>query len=281
MIFVTLLHIVLCSLMIACAWEGVDVALEIASSNIVVDSLNSSMIQQEAGLSFLKMDPVVEAFNISVSKCKPGFFCPFNSTSQIPCPQGTYNPNEGQYVCAKCPLGTYSYKNETMRTSCVQCPQGSYTLSTASQRADQCLMCPQGYSCAAGILKACPVGTYNPNISRSECIACPLGTYSNDEHRLSICPPCPANSVCLSPSQRMECPLYTTSAQSSAFIWDCKCLPGYECAYRRQAMVRFSFNSTQNMTLSENNTALIEGLRQSVARASGVELSKVSFKGFV
>jgi hypothetical protein len=52
--------------------------------------------------------------------------------------------------------------------------------------------------------------------------------------------------------------------------------------YKRQVVVSFRFNSTQvvQQTTLENNAALIEGLRQSVARASGVDLSKVTFRGF-
>jgi hypothetical protein len=52
--------------------------------------------------------------------------------------------------------------------------------------------------------------------------------------------------------------------------------------YRRQVVVSFRFNSTQpvlqNTTTLENNTALILGLRQSVAAASGVKLARVVFK---
>lgn len=271
---------VLFLLVISCAGEGLDVNVDIIGGS---GSLNTSLIQKESGLSFLSVGVAEEVNDFSTVLCKPGYFCPLNSSTQTPCPLGTYNPIEGQHECLDCPLSTYSFSNETMRTSCEQCPKGLYTLTTATQRIDQCLQCPKGYSCAGGGLPSpCPVGTYNPYEGRGECDACPLGTYSNDEHRMSICPPCPANSVCPSPSKRTACPAQTTSADGSVFMWECKCLPGYECAYKRQVVVSFRFNSTQvvQQTTLENNAALIEGLRQSVARASGVDLSKVTFRGF-
>jgi hypothetical protein len=70
-------------------------------------------------------------------------------------------------------------------------------------------------------------------------------------------------------------------------LLDCKCLAGYECAYRRQVLVRMSFANNnsgldQESVISQlqNNTGLIEKLRQSVANANGIDLSKVLFKGF-
>jgi len=268
-------------LVISCAGQGVDVSVDIIGAD---GSLNSSIIQKESGISILKVGVAEEAHNLSATACKPGYFCPFNSTTEIPCPLGTYNPIEGQRVCVDCPMGTYSFSNETTRTACAQCPRGSYTLTAATQRIDQCLKCPPGYSCAApdALPIPCPVGTYNPYESRAECDTCPLGTYSAEAHRSSICPLCPANSVCPSPSKRVECPAQTTSAEGGAFTLDCKCVSGYECMYRRQVVVSFRFNSTQpmlqNTTTLENNAALILGLRQSVAAASGVELARVVFK---
>jgi hypothetical protein len=265
-------------LMPSCAGEGIDV-------DVVVDvasGLNASLISKESGIVFAGGGLVED---LSATKCKAGYFCLFNSTAQIPCPLGTFNPSEGQSACVNCPLGTYSFSNETRRATCEQCPKGSYTLTVATQRLDQCLPCSPGYSCAAAAPTPCPMGTYNPYQGRTECVACPLGTYSDDERRLSVCLPCPANSICPTPSKRIACPAQTASAEGSTFSWDCKCLSGYECLYRSQVAVHFKFNSTQmqqnaTTTMLEGNAPLIDALRLSVARASGVDLSKVTFKGF-
>jgi hypothetical protein len=61
----------------------------------------------------------------------------------------------------------------------------------------------------------------------------------------------------------------------------CVCLAGYECSYKKQLVIRISVNTTQtSISELQNNTALIEALRSSVAKASNVDPSRVIFKGF-
>ena len=103
--------------------------------------------------------------------CRPGSFCPLGSSMPTPCPEGHFGEESG--------------------------------LSAAAQ----CITCPDGAWCSAGIE-----------------IPCEVGFFSNGslppEHRTSqtVCLPCPAFS--------------TTAAQGSATITLCLCKEGY---YTRQA----------------------------------------------
>ena len=231
--------------------------------------------------------PFVAAYDLSATPCQPGFFCQYaNSTIQTPCPKGTYNPLEGQVNCSKCQQGTYSGM-EGRQLECDLCPKGSYTISAGSYQVEQCLRCMPGYHCplfSQPVL--CPRGTYNPYEAQVECIACAAGTYSDAVGRLTSCPPCPINSVCFTPSNITICPPHTTSAQGSTSFLDCDCLAGYECAYKREVVVSMNFNTTasdqdESLLLQlQNNTALIDALRDSVAKASGVSIFNVIFKGF-
>ena len=252
-------------------------------------------------------------YELSILNCKPGHFLKFlnlssaqmlnvSSTSSLlnvnstqinknnlveilPCPSGTYNPCEGEtFNCTLCPLHSYSTTEEGV--SCIQCPNGTFTKQMGSNLAGHCLACPAGCYCPHLFSEPipCPIGTYTPPQSQ-ECIACPLGTFSAEIGRQNVCSPCPTDSVCVNASTIVACPDHTVSPEGSKSFLDCKCLVGFECSYRRQVLVRMSFansysNSSQSISQLQNNSALIEILRQSVAKVSGVDLSKVLFKGF-
>lgn len=64
-------------------------------------------------------------YDLKVARCERGYYCPFNSTNQmIPCPAGTYGPQEGATDisdCLPCPLGTFSAISGR-GTICPPCP---------------------------------------------------------------------------------------------------------------------------------------------------------------
>ena len=120
--------------------------------------------------------------------CPEGYFCPTALTMEpLLCRPGSF-----------CPLGS------SMPTVC---PEGYFGEESGLSAAAQCVTCPDGAWCSAGIA-----------------IPCEVGFYSNGslppEHRTSqtVCLPCPAFS--------------TTAAQGSATITFCLCKEGY---YTRQA----------------------------------------------
>ena len=99
--------------------------------------------------------------------CAAGHFCPLGSTSstQLPCPNGTYLPNKGGQsleFCASCVPGGY-------------CPLAS-VLPT---------VCPEGYFCPEGSAtpQACANGTYGPTTGLQEatdCTPCYGGQYCDE-----------------------------------------------------------------------------------------------------
>jgi len=168
-------------------------------------------------------------------------------------------------------------------TTATACAIGYYYNITLSK----CMICPVGFFCPMGSMWPipCPQGTYidmgEGATSRDNCNQCVLGTYSAYEAQVVPCSPCPIDNVCVNPSMMVQCPQYTTSPQGSTSMLKCVCLAGYECSYKKQLVIRISVNTTQTSIAElQNNTALIEALRSSVAKASNVDLSSVIFKGF-
>ena len=168
-------------------------------------------------------------------------------------------------------------------TTATACAIGYYYNITLTK----CMICPVGFFCPMGSMWPipCPQGTYidvgEGATSRDNCNQCVLGTYSAYEAQVVPCSPCPIDNVCVNPSMMVQCPQYTTSPQGSTSMIKCVCLAGYECSYKKQLVIRISVNTTQtSISELQNNTALIEALRSSVAKASNVDPSRVIFKGF-
>ncbi|CDI84805.1 hypothetical protein, conserved [Eimeria praecox] len=60
--------------------------------------------------------------------CMPGYYCPEGSSSMIPCPVGTYNPDSAKGSpddCLECPVG--SFTNAMGQKSCIACGGSSFT----------------------------------------------------------------------------------------------------------------------------------------------------------
>lgn len=125
--------------------------------------------------------------------CPEGAYCPAGTASRpsiepIKCPAGTYNPdtNAGHRLnCKPCDAGRSCPVSglNSSRDSCQEghycppgtivsnqfpCPPGTYTNSTDLKRAEDCLPCPQSYSCGWGTgfptipWMPCQMGHYCP-----------------------------------------------------------------------------------------------------------------------
>jgi len=114
--------------------------------------------------------------------CEPGYYCPQGSTAPTACTGGSYCASfglsevsgqcEAGYSCptgligstspreVTCTAGSYCEAGSAAPTVC---PTGTYTESVGTTSLDQCLDCPFGTYCAAGIRvtpNGCVVGYY-------------------------------------------------------------------------------------------------------------------------
>lgn len=103
--------------------------------------------------------------------CKAGFFCSGTPPTHI----------------ESCPIGTYSYTNQS---TCTKCSVGYYTLKNESTT---CLPCPPGSFCVNGTISECTYGTYSNSTLQSSCSDCPSGYITNNKNSTSItsCILCP------------------------------------------------------------------------------------------
>lgn len=170
--------------------------------------------------------------------CPAGRFCPLFTGWPLVCPLGTFRNTTGQAtVCTGlCPVNNYCVDPRVA----VQCPTffkselGSFSLAncTALQtfawirvnNASNASFAPDTnwtMTSFANTLRAyqfeCPVGFYCPLYSTRPTL-CPNGTFSNTTRLSTICPLCAANSYCITPIVRQQCPTFFRSdAGSSAF----------------------------------------------------------------
>jgi len=130
----------------------------------------------------------------------------------VPCPVGTYNPDESGdalSVCKPCTAGYYCEERTTTPTSkcdkgyyCptnitdgvsdlligsygvhqVPCPAETYTDVEGTPDVTSCKACPVGFYCPEGTSSPnpCPMGYYCPPDSSAPA-PCPIGTYGPSE----------------------------------------------------------------------------------------------------
>ena len=180
-------------------------------------------------------------FAVSVGiQCELGHYCPAGtrSSTEYPCPAGSYSNALGLSVCIPCPPGFV-------------CPPGSSDSST---------QCPYYSYCAQGTGTApiCPAGSYNTGnlgvTSSSGCNNCPAGSYCVDGRISAQCAAgylctgssptpiptgsqlygsqCPAGSYCpAGTGSAIACPLGKfNKLLGGRSITDCTdCSPGYYC----------------------------------------------------
>ena len=166
--------------------------------------------------------------------CTKGAYCTAYLGSAIdyiiPCPQGTYNQNEGEAsadACIACSAGTVcatlgSMSDGKACTTGSFCPAGSVVESP----------CPSGSYCETpATIGTCSIpGTYCPEGTTSNGIPCSDGSYCPAGS--SIESPCPAGHYCKTPSTITLCPAGTIAVKGSSTAD--ACLPyddfGSSCA---------------------------------------------------
>jgi len=149
---------------------------------------------------------------IQLLKCIPGTYCP-DGKYQIPCPIGTFCPNNQMILPIMCPAGYYCpnlgslslCKLDTSKgfvcpeDQAIACPTGKYNPTTGKNTSNDCLYCPAGYYCPNTAMNSflsypcqkgyiCPIGSENQ-------IMTPPGTYA-PSNLMSIGLKCPSRFYC-------------------------------------------------------------------------------------
>ncbi|GMF22634.1 unnamed protein product [Phytophthora lilii] len=122
--------------------------------------------------------------------CAPGHYCPLGtySSTQFPCPSGTYTTNTWLFEpsqCDDCPPGYYCPAGSVAP---IPCKAGSYTPVNNTKTmgpADAypaCVTCPAGYYCVEASVspKPCGKGKFSTSGSKA-CSACEAGYFCNSE----------------------------------------------------------------------------------------------------
>ena len=119
-------------------------------------------------------------FSYALGSCQaadPGFYAIGNSTSQTPCPQGTWQNQTGQASCIDASPGYYSPSNgSTFQTACLP---GTYQPSSGQT---SCIDASVGHFVLyynSTSQTPCTPGTYQPNTGQSFCINASPGYYVN------------------------------------------------------------------------------------------------------
>ena len=136
--------------------------------------------------------PVSETYG---DECPEGFYCPQQSHTPTPCPEGSYNPDKRRIdssSCADCEPGTYC------GTSGLAAPTGNCTagfyctlgaVSSSPSNGSTGGICPEGFYCPTGSHTplACRNGTYANHTGATECYTCPAGYYCIDGINALFC----------------------------------------------------------------------------------------------
>ncbi|KPP71460.1 SCO-spondin-like [Scleropages formosus] len=122
--------------------------------------------------------------------CQKGFYCPIGTTSQRPCPPGTYGNHSGM----------------TKATDCTLCDPGMYCKGSAPSDGAMGDLCPSGFYCPVGSLapSPCPRGFFSDQVGLSaptQCWICPPGFYCSEPGLRSVSGPCLPGFFCLEGSE--------------------------------------------------------------------------------
>jgi hypothetical protein len=146
------------------------------------------------------------------------------------CAAGTYKETYGSQACTLCEVNKYGITLAAISNkSCLSCP-GNSTSVRGSDKAELCF-CAAGFeqTIAFDACIECRPGFYDNLTNRHECSTCSGGLYSAfwGATGIETCKECGAGtwSDIGSPTCQM-CPPHSNSSVKSAFLTDCKCLPG-------------------------------------------------------
>ena len=165
--------------------------------------------------------------------CQPGFFCPLGSFFNNFCSVGYYCPAKSSSQIP-CPTGTYGFKNSaTSIEDCLLCPSGTFNNLLGQRFSSSCLNCPLGTFCPSGstIPLPCPTNYYCPTPASQ--ITCPAGTYTNNNYAtdVSACIPCPKGTFCTGNGQN-SIPCEAGTYSNEIGMKQCEICPGGSaCAY--------------------------------------------------
>ena len=167
--------------------------------------------------------------------CRASHYCPEGTLEPIPCPEGTFNPEEGG----------------SQLSDCLPCPAGAKCVSGDPNP----IPCPLGHYCPIDSVSIpCPMGTYRNQDSGtliSDCFSCPAGFWCRDNGTADfasyVCPPghyCPIRTL-----EPILCPPGTHRNQSGGEgVGDCSlCTGGYYCPSR------FCSNETLQVYVNTSN----------------------------
>jgi len=151
--------------------------------------------------------------------CEQGKYSEAGSATCLLCPKGYYYGIPD--LCTPCPEGTYNpVDGNTIETECLPCAIEEYSgLASA-----KCLPCPRGYyndGQGQPKCKPCPAGTYNDQEGRgTSCIPCSIESYSGTEGS-SSCSPCEVGNYSNSEGQSFCCSAGKYYAKGSKSCLDC------------------------------------------------------------
>ena len=155
-------------------------------------------VKTTAGI--MKCPPGYIAKNgVTCEICPKGRMCPFPEFESIPCPTGTYAPQEGMSFCAPCPHG-HSCTPAAEATACLE---GKY----AYLYDGACIACPDHHACTGYLKIDCPLNFYSggssstctPCTDRHTCMMKPPQPCKDGEYAIAnsfICRKCPAGHYC-------------------------------------------------------------------------------------
>lgn len=182
-----------------------------------------------------------------------------------PCPSGTYQPNSAQSTCIPCSPGSSfsdtgrttpcssclinTYQPLLGQTTCLNCPtnsgtQGALGATQITQcicadtyyfNVDSCLPCPVGNACVGGTKTLCNATQYQPEPSKTTCLACVANTtasaarttcdcntgYYRPNTGVLNCLICPAGSYCVA-NVKATCDTAITAYQDLPGQTSCK-----------------------------------------------------------
>ena len=109
--------------------------------------------------------------------CEPGRYYGFlGGSACISCPAGSFLSSstgaDSGSACTDCSAGYYAYSGSP---DCIACPAGRHYAGTAGNSSSVCVSCEAGQYAnaddeAATACEDCPVGRFNPDAERTNCI---------------------------------------------------------------------------------------------------------------